>query len=101
MKGIVMIDAKYEKYSKRTKKLGNIGKTLACTGLLAGGVDYVAQDILPNNIRVFVGIGAGASFITGVILISVAQARCQKVIDDVSESKKIVSGIQQNTKVRG
>ena len=96
-----MIDSQYEKYSKRTKKLGNIGKKLAGAGLLAGGVDYVAQDVLSNNMRAFIGIGAGASFIAGVILISVAQARCQKVIDDVSESKKIVSGIQQNTKVRG
>ena len=100
-KDVVMIDVQYKKYSKTTKKIGNIGKKLACAGLLAGGVDYVAQDVLSNNMRAFIGIGAGASFIAGVILISVAQARCQKVIDEVSESKKTVSGIQQNTKVRG
>lgn len=99
-KDVVMIDSQYEKYSKRTKKLGNIGKKLAGAGLLAGGVDYVAQDVLSNNMRAFIGIGAGASFMTGLLLISVAQARYQKMMHDNSEEiAKIVSDL--NSKIKG
>ena len=95
-----MNDAEYIKYSKKTDKIANIGKTLAFSGFLTGAADYTTENILPNNIRLFAGVAAGASFITGLILIAVAQSRHQKVMHEcVDEIGKIVSGTQQ--KVRG
>ena len=93
-------DKGYEKHRKQTDKIANAGQILAFGGFLVGGSTLALSCELKPEMKLLLGIPAGASFMTGLLLISVAQARYQKMMHDNSEEiTKIVSDL--NSKIKG
>lgn len=93
-------DKEYKKYKKQTDKIANAGQILAFGGFLVGGSTLALSCELKPEMKLLLGIPAGASFITGLLLISIAQARYQKMMHDNSEEiHKILSGL--NAKIKG
>ena len=90
----------YATYENKTNKIAKAGKILAFSGFVVGGTTLALNNELKPEIKLLLGIPAGASFIAGVILISVAQARCQKMMHkNVSEIHKIVSDLNSKIKI--
>ena len=88
------------KYEDKTDKIAKAGKILAFSGFMLGGTTLALNDELKPELKLLLGIPAGASFMTGLLLIGVAQARYQKMIHDNSEEiTKIVSDL--NSKIKG
>lgn len=93
-------DKEYKKYKKQTDKIANAGQILAFGGFLVGGSTLALSCELKPEMKLLLGIPAGASFMTGLLLISIAQTRYNKMIHDNSEEiHKILSGL--NAKIKG
>lgn len=90
----------YATYMNKTDKIAKAGKILAFSGFVVGGTTLALNNELRPELKLLLGIPAGASFMTGLLLISIAQARYQKMMHDNSEEiHKIVSGL--NAKIKG
>lgn len=90
----------YATYMNKTNKIAKAGKILAFSGFVVGGTTLALNNELKPELKLLLGIPAGASFMTGLLLISIAQARYQKMMHDNSEEiHKIVSGL--NAKIKG
>lgn len=90
----------YATYMNKTDKIAKAGKILAFSGFVVGGTTLALNDELKPELKLLLGIPAGASFMTGLLLISIAQARYQKMMHDNSEEiTKIISGL--NAKIKG
>lgn len=88
------------KYKDKTDKIAKAGKILAFSGFVVGGTTLALNNELKPELKLLLGIPAGASFITGLILISIAQTRYNKMIhNNAEEITKIVSGL--NAKIKG
>lgn len=89
-------DKEYKKYKKQTDKIANAGQILAFGGFLVGGSTLAMYNDLKPEIKLLLGIPAGASFITGLVLISIAQARYNKMIhNNAEEIHRILSKLEQ------
>lgn len=88
------------KYKDKTDKIAKAGKILAFSGFVVGGTTLALNNELKPELKLLLGIPAGTSFMTGLLLISIAQARYQKMMHDNSEEiTKIVSDL--NSKIKG
>lgn len=95
-------DKEYKKYKKQTDKIANAGQILAFGGFLVGGSTLALSCELKPEMKLLLGIPAGASFITGLLLISIAQTRYNKMIhNNAEEIKKTISGLESRVKIRG
>ncbi|MBP5794792.1 MAG: hypothetical protein J6W41_02130 [Alphaproteobacteria bacterium] len=89
----------YATYMNKTNKIAKAGKILAFSGFVVGGTTLALNNELKPELKLLLGIPAGASFMTGLLLISIAQARYQKMMhNNVSDIHRIVSGL--NTKIK-
>lgn len=90
----------YATYMNKTNKIAKAGKILAFSGFVVGGTTLALNNELKPELKLLLGIPAGASFMTGLLLISIAQTRYNKMIHDNSEEiTKIISGL--NAKIKG
>ena len=93
-------DKEYAKYKDKTDKMAKAGKVLAFSGFLLGGSTLAVSCELKPEMKLLLGIPAGASFLTGLLLISIAQTRYNKMIHNSAEEiTNIVSGL--NAKIKG
>ncbi|MBQ9539891.1 MAG: hypothetical protein IJU89_00475 [Alphaproteobacteria bacterium] len=91
----------YATYKNQTDKIAKTGKILAFSGFVVGGTTLALNNELKPELKLLLGIPAGASFMTGLLLISIAQTRYQKMMhNNVSDIHKIVSGLNQQVKTR-
>lgn len=91
----------YATYMNKTNKIAKAGKILAFSGFVVGGTTLALNNELKPELKLLLGIPAGASFMTGLLLISIAQARYQKMMHkNVSEIHKIVSDLNTKTKTK-
>ena len=91
----------YATYMNKTNKIAKAGKILAFSGFVVGGTTLALNNELKPELKLLLGIPAGASFMTGLLLISIAQARYLKMMHkNVSEIHKIVSDLNTKTKTK-
>lgn len=95
-------DKGYEKHKKQTDKIAKTGIILTWSGFVVGGTTLALNNELKPELKLLLGIPAGASFITGLILISIAQTRYNKMIhNNAEEIEKTISGLESRVKIRG
>ncbi len=92
----------YVTYKNKTDKIAKTGKILAFSGFVVGGTTLALNNELKPELKLLLGIPAGASFMTGLLLISIAQARYQKMMNNNAEEiEKTISGLESIVKIRG